>query len=197
MVAQEPNAISICDDILIFGKSQDEHDRSLRNVRQLWRDNGLTFSLKSRFDWSAVKVFGKMFTRACCTGRRAPKPAAEVPSFLFFAGVNADFMEGFAQVTAPLRALMKKDTEFRWTKECQQCFESAKALLPGDIVMVYFDPLRKTQLKTDAGANGIAVTLKQNDPQVKRWRPITYRSRALTEDEQRDHKPLLPLLIEW
>ena len=53
---------------------------------------------------------------------------------------------------------MKKDTEFRWTKEHQQCFESAKALLSGDTVMAYFDPQRKTQLKTDAGPNGIAVT---------------------------------------
>ena len=196
VVAQEPNAISIYDDILIFGKSQEEHDRSLRNVLQLWRNNGLTLSLKkSRFDLPAVKFFGKMFTRegispdpekvAALQTAGPPKSAAEVRSFLFFAGANADFMEGFAQVTAPLRGLMKKDSEFRWTKECQQSFESVKALLSGDTVMAYFDPKRKTQLKTDAGPNGIAVTLKQYDTQVRRWRPITYRSRALTEVEQR------------
>ena len=82
----------------------------------------------------------------CPTGSGIPKSAAEVRSFLFFAGTNADFMEGFAQVTAPLRALMKRDTEFRLTKEHQHCFECVKALLSGDTVMAYVDPMRKTQL---------------------------------------------------
>lgn len=75
----------------------------------------------------------------------------EVHSFLFFAGANADFMEGFAQVTAPLRNLMKDDVQFQWTAECQQSFEQVKAMLTEDTVMAYFDPQRKTRLKTDAG----------------------------------------------
>ena len=61
---------------------------------------------------------GKMFTRegispdpekvAVLQAARLPKSPAEVRSLLFFAGANADFM-----VTAPLRALMKKDAELR------------------------------------------------------------------------------------
>ena len=51
--------------------------------------------------------------------------------------------------------------------------------------MAYFDPQRQTKLKTDAGPQGIAATMKQYDPQAKRWRPVTYRSRALTDTETR------------
>lgn len=80
-----------------------------------------------------------------------PQSAVEVRSFLFFAGANADFIEGFAQVTAPLRNLMKDDVQFQWTAECQQSFEQVKAMLTEDTVMAYFDPQRKTRLKTDAG----------------------------------------------
>lgn len=38
-----------------------------------------------------------------------PQSQAEVQSFLFFAGTNADFMEGFEQATAPLRGLIKRE----------------------------------------------------------------------------------------
>lgn len=72
--------------------------------------------------------------------------------------------------------------------------------------MAYFDPQRTTRLKTDAGLNGIAATLKKYNPFVRRSRPVPYRSRALTDAEQlekkakvletrTDHKPLVPSLL--
>ena len=51
--------------------------------------------------------------------------------------------------------------------------------------MAYFDPQRQTKLKTDAGPQSIAATMKQYHPQAKRWRPVTYWSRALTDTETR------------
>ena len=58
-------------------------------------------------------------------------------------------------------------------------------MLMNDTVMVYFDPGRKTRLKTDAGPGGIAATMKQYDPEAKRWWPVTYPSRAFTDAESR------------
>lgn len=42
-----------------------------------------------------------------------PESQAEVRSFLFFAGANADFMEDFTQIMAPLRSLIKEGVEFQ------------------------------------------------------------------------------------
>jgi len=36
---------------------------------------------------------------------------------------------------------------------------------------------------TDAGPHGLAVTLKQYEPHARWWRPITSRSRTLTDTE--------------
>lgn len=196
VVAQEPNAVSIYDDILVYGATPEEHDKALRHVLQLWREHGLTLSVKkSRLNLRAVTFFGKVFTSegispdpdkvAALKAAGPPLSATEVRSFLFFAGANADFMEGFAQATAPLRELIKNDADFQWTPECQRSFSQVKAMLTDDIVMAYFDPRRKTRLKTDAGPGGMAVTLKQYDPQARRWRPVTYRSRAFTDTECR------------
>ena len=47
-VAQEPNAVSIYDDILVFGATPEEYDEALRHVLQLWCKQGLTLSLKKK-----------------------------------------------------------------------------------------------------------------------------------------------------
>ena len=61
IVAQEPNAVSIYDDILVFGATPEDHDGALRHIFGLWREHGLTLSLKkSRLNLRAVKFFGKV-----------------------------------------------------------------------------------------------------------------------------------------
>ena len=169
IVAQEPNAVSIFDDILVFGATPE----------------------RSRLNLRAVKVFGKVFSSegispdpdkvAALKAAGPPQSAAEVRLFLFFAGVNTDFMEGFVQATAPLRELRKVNAKFQWKPECQRSFERVREMVTDDTVMAYFDPRRKTRLKTDAGPGGMAATMKQYDPEAKRWRPVTYRSRAFTD----------------
>jgi len=76
-------------------------------------------------------------------------------------------MEGFAQATAPLRELLKVNVRFQWTPDCQRSFERVQEMLTDNTVMAYFDPRRKTRLKTDAGPGGMAATMKQYDPEAK------------------------------
>ena len=181
---------------MVFGATQEEHDQALRHILQLWRSHGLTLNTKkSQFNLRPMTFFGKVFSSegispdpnkvAALQAARPPQSQAEVQLSLFFAGANANFMEGFAKITAPLRDLIKQGAPFQWTPECQRVFEQTKTLLSGDTVMPYFDPHRKTKLMTDAGPHGLAVTLKQNDPQARWWRPITYWSRALMDTETR------------
>ena len=98
-----------------------------------------------RFNLRSVTFFDKVFSRegispdsnkvAALQAAGPPQSQAEVRSFLFFAGSNADFMEGFAQITAPLRDLIKQGAPLQWTPECQRPFEQTKTLLSGDTVM--------------------------------------------------------------
>ena len=99
VVAREPNAVSIYDDILVFGATPEEHDKALRHIFKLWREHGLTLSLKkSRLNLRAVKFFGKVFSSegisrdpdkvAALKAAGPPQSAAEVRSFLFFAGAK-------------------------------------------------------------------------------------------------------------
>ena len=91
VIAQEPNAVSIYDDILVSGATPTEHNEVLRHIIKLWCEHGLTLSLKkSRLYLRAVKFFGKVFSSEGISPD--PQSSAEVRSFLFFAGANAEFM---------------------------------------------------------------------------------------------------------
>jgi len=62
VIAQEPNAVSVYNDILVFSAGPEEHDEALRHVLQLWHKQGLMFSLrKSRLNLQALKFFEKVF----------------------------------------------------------------------------------------------------------------------------------------
>ena len=83
-------------------------------------------SLKTRLNLQTVKFFGKVFSSkgispdpdkvATLKAAGALQSATEVRSFLFFTGANADFMGGLAQVTAPLRDLLKVPVDIRAPK---------------------------------------------------------------------------------
>jgi len=155
IVAKEPNAVSIYDDILVFGATPEKYDEALRHIFELWREHGLTLSLKkSRLNLPAVKFFGKVFSSEGIS----PDPDK----------VAALKAAGFAQATAPLRELLKVNAKFQWTPECQISFERVWEMLTDDTVMAYFDPRRKTRLKTDTGPGGMAAAMKQYDPEAKR-----------------------------
>ena len=44
VVAQEPNAVSIYDDILVFSATPEEHGEALRHIFKLWREHGFTLA---------------------------------------------------------------------------------------------------------------------------------------------------------
>lgn len=59
VVSLEPKALSIYDDVLVFGTTQEEHDQALRHILQLWRSNGLTLNIKkNQFNLRSVTFFG-------------------------------------------------------------------------------------------------------------------------------------------
>eukprot|EP00061_Rhincodon_typus_P010648 g35114.t1 len=52
----------------------------------------------------------------------------EVIQFLGLSGFYRKFVPNFSSMVAPLMDLLKKNTKFRWTEQCQEAFESLKAI---------------------------------------------------------------------
>ena len=145
------NVENTYDDIIVFGKSQKEHDRALMQVLQRLDDCGLTLGMsKCSFNKPEIKFFGMTFSSAGMSpspdkvqalhDAQSPASAAEVHSFLGMANFSAHFIPNYSALTTPLRLLTRKNATFWWTNDCQQAFQTIKDALSQDTIMAHFDP---------------------------------------------------------
>jgi hypothetical protein len=193
--------ITIHDNILIFGKDIQEHNRNLKRVLQRAKDTGVTLKLgKSTFCESQVNWFGRIFSKAGVSadpekirtimeaGR--PDNSEDVRSLLQAAAYNARFAfdheedETYEEVTAPLRELLTKGKHFRWDERREKAYQKLRRMMSDRSILVPYNPRRKTHLVTDASPKGIAASLYQED-QAGEWLPVDHASRALSQTEQR------------
>ena len=91
----------------------------------------------------------------------SPCNVREPRSFLGFCTYYRRFVKGFANIAAPLHALTKDGTAFKWTSTCQNSSDSLKAALVQAPVLQYPEPTKPFILDTDASSTGIGAVLSQ------------------------------------
>ena len=104
----------------------------------------------------------------------APKTPKEVKQFLGLVGYYRKFIPRFADISRVLTHLTKKDVEFKWTAECENCFQILKRSLQESPILRYPDPEANYTLYTDASKYAYAGVLMQDVDGTDH--PITYVS---------------------
>jgi len=190
-----PRVLNQRDDILIGGRTDEEHDHTLKEVLRRAQAFNITFNKeKCEFRTTTIDFFGHRFTagglqpdpRKVEAVNRCKEPAnkEETRSFLGMTGYLSDFVPEYARITAPLRELTRKDTPFKWGHEQQRAFEELKKSITCERTMAYFDPARPIVVRTEASFNeGLAAALLQKHGST--YRPVHFISRSLTEVEKR------------
>lgn len=75
------------------------------------------------------------------------------------------FKPQLATLTAPLRELLKKDTEYKWTNDHEVAFQKLKTCLLDVIKLSFFNKSDRTMLYADAGPvawGAVLVQVKEN-----------------------------------
>jgi hypothetical protein len=128
------------DDILVFSRSEEEHEEHLRLVLQKLREHQLyaKFS-KCAFSLKEVYFLGHIITNGGIAvdpskvrdvlNWSPPKNVPEIRSFFGLAGYYHRFIEGFSKIVKPLTTLLEKGKEFKWDEKCQASFEELKKRL--------------------------------------------------------------------
>ena len=128
------------DDILIFSKSEAEHEVHLRLVLQRLREHQLyaKFS-KCEFWIDEVPFLGHIISKGGIAVDpskvkdvlewETPQTVKEVRSFLGLAGYYRRFIENFSKIAKPLTSLLEKNADFIWTDERQMAFAELKKRL--------------------------------------------------------------------
>ena len=94
----------------------------------------------------------------------APSTKKETQRVLGTLGYNRRFVKGYSAMSKPLYDLLRRDTKFLWTTECQRSFEQLKAAISTNTTLCFpdvADPKNSYQVEIDASQFGLASTLSQ------------------------------------
>jgi hypothetical protein len=114
------------DDILVFSKSEEEHEEHLRIVLQTLREHQLYAKLSKCDFWlDQVAFLGHIITAGGVTVDPSkvkdvlnwlpPTNVSEIRSFLGLAGYYRCFIEWFSKIAQPLTSLLQKNVVFKWS----------------------------------------------------------------------------------
>ena len=112
-----------------------------------------------------------------------PTTIKEVQSFLGFGNFYQKFIKKFTDLVQPLNNLLKKDTKFLWTDECQKSFDILKKWFTKEPVLMMPDTTKPFEIKTDASKYATGAVLTQTDINGDRH-PVAFYSKSLSEAEQ-------------
>ena len=160
------------DDILVYSKSEEEHEEHFRLVLQKLRENQLyaKFS-KCEFWLSKVSFLGHMITEGGIAVDPSkvkdvlewepPTSISKIRSFLGLAGYYRRFIEGFSRIVKHLTSLLEKGKEFKWTEACQASFEELRKRLTTSPVLATPDIHKGFDIYCDASKQGLGCVLMQ------------------------------------
>ena len=191
------NCMNTSDDILVYGVTQADHDKALRQVFQRLKDRNLTLNKgKCEFNRDSIDFYGFTFGQGgvspdakkvdAIRKMKVPTTAKEVRSFLGLTNYVSRFIPQYSDMTKPLRDLTKKETQWEWTDVHDKAFQKLKDVLTETPkTMRYFDPKAQTEVIVDASPYGVGAILTQRSAGEDDNHVVAYASRALTDTETR------------
>ncbi|XP_056022138.1 uncharacterized protein LOC130055014 [Ostrea edulis] len=184
------NAKNISDDIIVYGKTQQQHDSALEATLQALQKSGLTVNRgKCELNKDKLTFFGVVFSKdgispdprkvQAVKDTAPPANVAELRSFLGMTNYSSRFIPHYASITEPLRNLTRQSTDWKWDCKQQSAFDKLKEELSSETIMTYFDPTSEVKILVDASPIGLGAIMSQKQ------KSIAYASRALTDTESR------------
>ena len=185
-----PGVTLLVDDVLISGRTRQEHDRSL----QAALERSSTKNLKLNPDKlvvgaTEVQYFGHIISSEglkpdpakvkAVQDMSPPINKKELHNMLGMINYLPKFAPQLSETTRPMRDLLKENVEFIWYHKQDEALKKAKELILSQHVLAYFDPSKPITLQIDAGQQGVGGALFQEG------RPIAFASKSLSKAEEK------------
>ena len=184
-----PGVVCVADDIIIHGKTTEEHDRNLENFFKKCHERNIKLNKKKlALRTDSITFMGHLITK---DGLRSdpekmkaiseypiPQTLPELRRFLGMVNYMAKFLPHVTDTLHRLHNLLKKDVPWTWSQCQSDAFLSVKEMIVNSPVLAYYDPNKELTLENDASEYGLGSTLMQDG------KPIAFASRALSNTER-------------
>ena len=181
------------DDIIVFSRDFDSHMERLKVIFGRLKAANLKLHMKKCCLFQQrVDFLGHVLTREgievqpqkveAVQNWPAPRSLTELRSFLGLCSYYRRFIDGFADIAAPLHALTRKNAQFQWTSEQDEAFARLKERLITAPVLGMPRDEGTYYLDTDASDVGLGAVLSQD--QNGREVVLAYTSRTLQKPER-------------
>ena len=182
--------ICVADDIVVFGRNDEDHDEKLRLLLQRCRDTGVKLNRKKcQIRTNEITFMGHRVTSEglkpddkkieAIVKMTNPTDVKGVQRLQGTVGYLAKFLPGLSDAMEPIRRLTHPDVPWQWTDEQERAMTRIKDLTTKSPILSYYDPKAELVIECDASETGLGAALLQ------KGRPIAYASRSLTDTETR------------
>ena len=188
-----PFVICYLDDILVSGRTDEEHLKNLEEVLHRLQFHGLRLKRdKCSFLRDSVDYLGhRVDAQGVHTSEKkvkaivdapTPRNLAELRSFLGMLNFYTKFLPNLSSLLHPLHQLLKAGQHWQWSEDCDRAFTAAKQKLAEAPVLAHYNPSLPLVLAADASAYGIGAVVSHRLPDGSE-QPIEYASRTLSKSE--------------
>jgi hypothetical protein len=169
----DPCFIVFLDEILIYSKFEEEHEKHLRMVLQVLREHQFYAKLcKCSFYQKHIHYLGHIISKEWIVVD--PKKirdienwpvsgnVSEVRTFMGLESYYKRFIEGISIISHPITFFHKKGMKFEWTLDCERSFQHLNHLLTRAPILRIVDPNEYFIVCIDACKAGLGGVLSQN-----------------------------------
>ena len=197
ILADQEGVLCHIDDVIIFGRNQEEHDQRLHSALKKIEESGVTLNVvKCEFNKNRLLFLGHVIDRdgisadpsktSAIVEMKKLESLTELRRFMGMVNQLSKFTPNLAELAQSLRELLSSKKVWIWGSPQDKAFQEIKEELTRLTVLSIYDPEAATKISSDASGYGLgAVLLQQQNQSEEGWKPVAYASRFMSETEQR------------
>jgi len=202
------------DDILIFTRTEEEHERAVWRVLEVLAEHKLFLHPeKCEFHWKEIEYLRLVISEnkvamdpvkvARVRDWPTPENRTDVQAFIGFVNFYRRFIRDFSTIARPLFDLTRSDQAWNWDAKEQEAFEGLKMAVTTALVLVSPQDSEPFCIKADSSDFASGAVLSQRLPGEEKWHPVAFYSKSLSPVERnykihdKEMLAIIRALEEW
>jgi len=213
-VITEEIVVVYLDDILIFTKTEEEHEQAVRRVLEILAEHKLFLCPeKCEFYRKQIEYLRLVISEntvvmdpvKVARVREWPTPESrtDVQAFVGFVNFYCCFIQDFSTIAQPLFDLTRSDHAWNWGTKEQETFERLKMAVTTALILASPQDSEPFCIEADSLDFASGAVLSQKLPGKEKWHPVAFYSKSLSPVEQnyeihdKEMLAIIRALEEW